>query len=68
MRSAQTSTSPKSLPSIKGDNPVLSVKSEPKKEKASPLAKLNDKTYQQKAAKEIYESIIEIFSAYPTGR
>lgn len=37
-------TSPKSLPSIMGDNPVSDVKSEPKKEKASPLAKLNDKT------------------------
>lgn len=32
------------------------------------LLKLNDTTYQQKVAKEIYESIIEIFSAYPTGR
>ena len=31
-------------------------------------AKLNDKTYQKKAANAIYESIIEIFSAYPTGR
>ena len=31
-------------------------------------AKLVDKLYQQKAAKAIYESVIEIFSAYPTGR
>ncbi len=30
--------------------------------------KLTDKIYQQKAANAIYESIIEIFSAYPTGR
>lgn len=32
------------------------------------VAKLTDKNYQQKAAKAIYESVIEIFSAYPTGR
>jgi len=31
-------------------------------------SKLVNNTYQQKAAKEIYESVIEIFSAYPTGR
>lgn len=30
--------------------------------------KLVDDNYQQKAAKAIYESIIEIFCAYPTGR
>lgn len=31
-------------------------------------AKLTDKTYQEKAAKAIYDSVIEIFSAYPTVR
>ena len=30
--------------------------------------RLTNPTYQQKAAKTIYESVIEIFSAYPTGR
>ena len=30
--------------------------------------KLIDKTYQQKSAQAIFESIIEVFSAYPTGR
>ncbi len=37
-------TTPDSLPSIKGDSPVSSVKSEPKKEEVSPLAKRTDKT------------------------
>lgn len=31
-------------------------------------ARLSDTTYQKKAAKAIYESIVEIFSEYPTGR
>ena len=30
--------------------------------------KLINKTYQQKSAQAIFESIVEIFSAYPTGR
>ncbi len=35
---------------------------------SSDFSKLTDATYQKKAAKEIYETIEEIFATYPTGR
>jgi N-acetylmuramoyl-L-alanine amidase len=34
----------------------------------SDFAKLSDPTFQENAAKTIYETLLEVFQKYPTGR